>query len=181
VKHAHPDRQVRVFYMDEARFGQQGTLTKMWAAKGSRPTAVKQTKYEWVYLYAAVDPVTGDAPALLLRHVDTDHMNAFLGVLSASLGPDEHAVLIMDNAGWHRSGGLKMPANVTPLFLPPYSPELNPVERLWAYLKSHYLSNRAFADYDALLAAGVDAWNALTKDLLKSICHAAWLSPGNHA
>ena len=179
MRRERPDKKVRIFLMDEARFGQQGTLTKMWGLRGSRPTAVKQTKYEWVYLYGAVDPQTGDAAAALLPHVNTECMNAFLEVLSESLGVDDHAVLVMDNAGWHHAKALKMPANITPLFLPPYSPELNPIERLWAYLKSHYLSNRAYEGYEALLDAGVHAWNLLTKDLLKSICATSWLTPDN--
>lgn len=177
MRRAHPDKTVRVFLMDESRFGQQGTLTKMWALRNSRPTAVKQTRYEWVYLYGAVDPLSGDTTALLMRHVDTDHMNAFLGVFSASLGPDEHAVLVMDNAGWHHAKRLKMPDNVTPLYLPPYSPELNPIERLWGYLKSHYLSNRAYQTYEALLDAGTKAWNSLTNELVASICATSWLTP----
>lgn len=162
--------------MDEARFGQQGTLTRVWAERNSRPTAVKQTRYEWVYLYGAVDPLTGDATALLMRHVDTDHMNVFLEVFSRSLAPDEHAVLVMDNAGWHHAKRLRMPENVTPLYLPPYSPELNPVERLWAYLKSHHFSNRVYESYESLLDAGVDAWNALTKELIASICSTSWIN-----
>ena len=163
--------------MDEARFGQQGTLTNVWAPRNSRPVAVKQTKYEWVYLYGAVDPLTGDATALLLRHVNTAHMNAFLEVFSESLGDDEHAVLVMDNAGWHHANELKMPENVTPMFLPPHSPELNPIERLWAYLKSHFLSNRAYEDYQAILDAGVDAWNRLTPELLRNVCATSWITP----
>ena len=167
--------------MDEARVGQQGTLTNVWAPRGSRPTAVKQTKYEWVYVYGAVDPITGDSSALLLRHVDTAHMNAFLGVLAQSVAVDEHIVLVMDNAGWHHSKDLRMPANITPLFLPPYSPELNPIERLWAYLKSHYLSNRAFADYAALLDAGCEAWTSLTHAIIRSVCATSWIMPGDQA
>lgn len=179
MRREHPDKKVRIFLMDEARFGQQGTLTKMWALRGSRPTSVKQTKYEWVYLYGAVDPQSGGSAAALLPHVNTECMNAFLEVLSESLGPVDHAVLVMDNAGWHHSKGLAMPPNITTLFLPPYSPELNPIERLWAYLKSHYLSNRAYEGYQALLDAGVEAWNALTSDLLRSICATSWITPEN--
>jgi transposase len=163
--------------MDEGRFGQQGTLTRKWAPRGSRPVAVKQTRYEWVYCYAAVNPLSGDAVALLLRHVDTRHMNEFLRVFSEHLGPDEHAVLILDNAGWHRSHELIVPENVTLLFLPPYSPELNPVERLWAYLKSHFFSNTAHADYQALLDAGCHAWDHLSPALLGSLCSLSWLTP----
>ena len=165
--------------MDEARFGQQGTLTTQWAEKGSRPTAVKQTKYEWVYLYAAVDPLIGDSSALLAPHVNIGTMEAFLQILSTEVSADDHLVLVLDQAGWHTSPNLTVPANITLLFLPPYSPELNTIERVWAYVKSHYLSNRTYADYDALLQAGTDAYRALTPDLLRSICATSWLTPEN--
>ncbi|QOV90673.1 transposase [Humisphaera borealis] len=82
--------------MDEARFGQQGTLTDVWAKRGSRPTAVRQTRYEWCYLYAAVEPATGESAALVAPNVDTGTMNAFLEILEAERKPDEHFVLIMD-------------------------------------------------------------------------------------
>lgn len=161
--------------MDEARIGQQGTLTRVWAPRGSRPTAVKQTRYEWVYLYAAVEPATGESVALLAPNVDTGTMNAFLRMLSAELKSMEHAVLILDQAGWHRSRTLDVPDNITCLLLPPYSPELNPVENLWHHLRSHYLSNRAYADYDALVDAGTAAWRTLTPEVFRSICRCAYL------
>ena len=82
VKNQHPGRTVELWFQYEARFGQQGTLTKVWAAKGSRPTAVKQTEYEWVYLFAAVNPVTGESSALLAPTVNTDLMNAHLKLIS---------------------------------------------------------------------------------------------------
>lgn len=179
MKHAHARKNVRVFCMDEARFGQQGTLTTMWAEKGSRPTAIRQTRYEWVYLYAAVDPLRGHSSALLARHVNIATMEAFLEILSREVRPDDHVVLVLDQAGWHTSGRLHVPENITLLFVPPYSPELNPIERLWAYMKSHYLSNRRYADYEALLDAGTDAYRALTPELLQSICSTRWLMPGN--
>lgn len=167
---------LRVFFMDEARFGQQGTTTRMWAPRGSRPTAVKQTRYEWVYLYAAVEPATGASVALQAPLVNTGTMNVFLTMLSKELGPQDHAVLIMDQAGWHKSRTLEIPENITTLLLPPYSPELNPVERLWAYLRSHYLSNRAFDDYRHLLDAGAAAWQELAPETLKSVCACTYLS-----
>jgi transposase len=168
---------VRVFFMDEARFGQQGTTTRVWAKTGSRPTALKQTRYEWVYLFAAVEPATGSSVALQAPHVDTGTMNVFLGMLSGVLGPREHAVLIMDQAGWHKARKLVVPANITILYLPPYSPELNPVERLWGYIRSHYLSNRVFDDYQHLLDAGADAWQQLTPETLRSVCACPYLMP----
>jgi transposase len=163
--------------MDEARFGQQGTLTRMWAPRGSRPAAVKQTRYEWVYLYAAVEPATGHSVALQAPSVNAATFNIFLHMLSQELKPGDHAVLILDQAGWHKARTLNLPDNITILFLPPYSPELNPVERLWAYLRQHYLANRAYDGYQHLLDAGAEAWQQLTPELLRSVCACAYLSP----
>ena len=168
--------RVRVWFMDEARFGQQGTITDVWAKKGSRPTAVRQTRYEWCYLYAAVEPATGESAALLAPNVNTGTMNAFLEILDAERKPDEHVVLIMDQAGWHKSKTLELPEGITALLLPPYSPELNPVENLWHDLRSHYLSNRAYEDYDALLAAGTDAYRKLTPAILRTLCACPYLT-----
>jgi hypothetical protein len=80
--------------MDEARFGQQGTLKRVWAPKGSRPTAVEQTRYEWVYLYAAVEPATGASVALQASHVNTGTMSAFLGILARELDEGDHAIVV---------------------------------------------------------------------------------------
>lgn len=168
-------KRVRVFFMDEARFGQQGTLTRVWARRGSRPTTVKQTRYEWVYLYGAVEPETGESIGWLAPYVNTAEFNRYLRVVSERLGPDEHAVLIMDQAGWHVSGRVERPENIWILFLPPYSPELNPIENLWGYLKSHYLSNRAYRDYEHLLEAGTDAWNAPDAETIRSVCRCTYL------
>ena len=167
--------RTRVFCLDEARLGQQGTLTRVWAPRGSRPAAVKQTRYEWVYLYAAVEPATGESVALLAPNVDTGTFNVFLRMLAAAVRPGEHVVLVMDRAGWHRSKALRLPPCVTVLLLPPYSPELNPAENLWHYLRSHHLSNRAYDDYDHLLDAGTAAWRALTPEVIKSVCACPYL------
>ncbi len=175
IRRDHPTKTVEVWFQDEARFGQQGTLTKVWAQRGSRPTAIKQTQYEWVCLFAAVNPVTGASSAMIAPTVNTDYMNQHLRFIAREAGPDVHVVPVLDQAGWHVAKALKVPTNITLLHPPPYSPELNPVERIWAYLKSHYLSNRVFADYDNLLAASRDAWNALTPAQLQSLCHTDWI------
>lgn len=169
--------RVRLFFMDEARFGQQGTTTRVWARTNSRPTVLRQTRYEWVYLYAAVEPATGESVALLAPNVNTGTFNVFLSMLSEELGPGEQAVLIMDQAGWHKSKGVRLPDNITALLLPPYSPELNPVENLWHYLRSHYLANRAYRNYDHLLEAGAQAYRSLTHDTVKSVCRCDYINP----
>lgn len=174
---AHPAKRLEVWFQDEARIGQQGTLTNVWAERGSRPTAVKQTEYDWCYLFAAVNPRTGASSALITPTVNTAYMNKHLRFISREAGDDAHVVLVLDGAGWHTSGGLQVPSNITLLHLPPYSPELNPVERVWAYLRSHYLSNRAYADYDELMSVTTASWNGLDAEQLKSICATAWLTP----
>ena len=172
---------MQVWFQEEARIGQQGTLTRCWGLTGSRPTAVRQTEYEWVYLFGAVNPQTGGSSALLAPTVNAAYMNHHLRFISEQVGADVHVLLVLDRAGWHVAKALEVPANMTLLYLPPYSPELNPVERLWAYLRSHYLSNRAYRDYDDLLTASGTAWNQLTPEHLCSIGRTEWLPRTNQS
>lgn len=175
LKAGHPDRPLEWWFQDEARLGQQGTLTAVWAETGSRPEAVKQTEYDWVYLYAAVNPLTGASSAMLAPTVNTAYMNEHLKFISRQVAPGAHAILVLDQAGWHVAKALQVPKNITLLHLPPYSPELNPVERVWAYLRSHYLSNRVFKSYEELFEIVKASWNCLDEERLKSICHTAWV------
>jgi len=174
---AHPRQHLRIFCQDEARFGQQGTTTNVWAPKGSRPDAIRQTEYEYLWVLGAVCPETGRAEGLLSPRLNTDVVNIFLEEFSRALPCDEHAVMIWDGAGYHTSKKLRVPANITLLPLPPYSPELNPIENLWHYLKSHYLSNRAYEDYSALEDATLGAWQTavLNPELMKTVCAAPYL------
>jgi len=165
-----------VWFQDEARFGQQGTITRVWALRGSRPWAVRQTKYEWLYVIGAVCPQTSQSVGLLSPTINTDMMNAFFEQFAAEVSPDIHVVMVWDQAGFHTSKKLKVPANVTIVPLPPYSPELNPVENLWHYLRSHYWANRIYADYDALRYAAIDAWHkaVLNPAIIQSVCRASY-------
>lgn len=174
MKAAHPDQPLEWWFQDEARIGQQGTLTNVWAETGSRPQRIRQTEYEWVYVYAAVNAVTGASSAMLAPNVNTHYMNAHLKFISAQVALGSHAILVLDQAGWHVAKALEVPHNLTLLHLPPYSPELNPVERVWGYMRSHYLSNRVFKDYSELFEVTSRAWNRLEQERLKSICHTAW-------
>ncbi|MBN2270487.1 MAG: transposase [Sedimentisphaerales bacterium] len=87
---------------------------------------------------------------------------------------------MLDQAGWHTAKALRIPENISLLYLPPYGPELNAVERLWGYLKIHYLSNRAYADYDDLLSACRDAWNRITPDQFCTIFCSEWAMRENY-
>ena len=174
---AHPTQRLRVYVQDESRFGQQGTTTHVWAKTGSRPTAIRQTEYEYLWVLGAVCPETGHAEGLLSPQLNTKIVNEFLAQFARTIPVDEHAVMLWDGAGFHVSKQLRVPDNVTIVTLPAYSPELNPIENLWHYLKSHYWSNRAYEDYDALEEAAIDAWQkaALDADLMKTVCAAHYL------
>jgi transposase len=167
-------RRVEVWFQDEARIGQQGTLTNVWAERGSRPTAVQQTEYEWCYLWAAVHPESGRSSSMITPTVNTELMNQHLKFISEEAGPDVQVVLVLDNAGWHVSKSLVVPENVMLMPLPPYAPELNPIERVWAYLRSHYLSNRVYKDYDELFEKTKTAWLGLDETRLASITETQW-------
>ena len=108
-------------------------------------------------------------------------MQTFVDGLAAHIKSDEHAILVLDNAGWHRAKNLNWPANVTPLFLPPYSPELNSAEHLWQWLRSQHLSNQVFNDAQDLLRKTNAAWLQLTPERIKSLCHSSWIVRANQA
>jgi transposase len=142
--------------------GQQGTLTRLWARKGTRPRAPKDCPYAWACLFGAVCPARATAAALVMPHANTEAMNAHLAEISRHVAPGAHALLVLDGAGRHSSKDLIIPDNITCMPLPPYSPELNPVGNLWQYLRQNHLANRVFDSYDAIVDVCCTAWNSLT-------------------
>ena len=118
-----------IWFQDEARVGQQGTLTRIWAERGTRPRAPRDTRYIWSYIFGAVCPERAEAAALIMPHADTQAMSAHLAEIAKTVASGAHALLILDGAGWHGSAELEVPDNITLLKLPPYSPELNPMEK----------------------------------------------------
>ena len=149
----------------------------MWAKKGSRPSALRQTEYEYLWVLGAVCPETGHAEGLLSPQLNTKIINIFLQQFSQTIPAEEHGVMVWDGAGFHTSKQLKVPDHVTLVQLPAYSPELNPIENLWHYLKRHFWSNRAYQDYDALEEAAMAAWQraVLDTELMKTVCAAPYL------
>ncbi len=134
----------------------------MWAERGSRPSAPRDQRYAWAYLFGAICPARGTGAALVLPFANAEMMNLHLAEISASVTAGAHAVLTIDGAGWHQTGDkLCVPDNMTLLHLPPYSPELNPVENVWAFLRGNKLSNRVFNNYEAIVDACCAAWNWL--------------------
>jgi len=115
----------------------------------------------WTYIFGAICPKKGKGAGLVLPYCDTGAMQEHLAEISQAVDPGAHAVLILDQAGWHVTPKLKVPENITLMFLPPRSPELNPVENVWQFMRDNWLSNRVFRDYDDIVDQCCRAWNRL--------------------
>ena len=168
---------IEVWFQDEARVGQQGTLTHVWAQTGSRPRAPKDLRTEWAYLFGAVCAERGVGAGLVMPHCDAEAMTLHLAEISRAVVTGAHAVVVLDGAGWHQTGGrLKVPHNISLVHLPPYSPELNPVETVWQYLRANKLSNSVFDSHDTIVDRCCTAWNWLmdAPDRIRSIAAAPW-------
>ncbi len=152
-------------------------MTRIWAERGTRPRAPRDQRYDWAYLFGAVCPARDCGAALVLPHADGEAMNLHLAEIGRNVTPGSHAVVLLDGAGWHQTGGkLQIPENISLLHLPPYSPELNPVENVWQFLRQNQLSNRVFDSYDAIVDACSHAWNALSGEpgRIRSITTRPW-------
>jgi hypothetical protein len=169
-------KALEIWFQDEARMGQKGTLTRVWARKGSRPRGPRDTRYDSAYIFGAVCPERAVATALVMPLANTEAMNLHLEEISRAVTYGAHAVLVFDGAGWHKSAALEIPDNITTIRLPGYSPELNPTENIWEYLRGNYLAFRVLDDYDAIVDTCCDAWNDLlaTPERIASITRRSW-------
>ncbi len=138
---------------------------------------MKQTRYDWVYVLGAACPTSGKTAGLISPYLNTDVVNAFFDQMAQEIDDGVHVVMIWDQAGYHTSGKLKVPDNITPIALPPYSPQLNPIETLWHYLRSHHWANRTYNDYDDLRHAACDAWQNVCLDpqTIKTVCNVNYI------
>ena len=153
--------EIELWWQDEARIGQKNKLTRRWARRGTRPRAPRDQRTEWAYIFGAICPAKGKGAGLVMPWCDTDAMAAHLIEISAAVDPGAHAVLIVDQAGWHLTPKLAIPDNITVLALPPRSPELNPVENVWQFMRDNWLSNRIFKSHEDIVALCCQAWNNL--------------------
>jgi len=125
------------------------------------PAPAGRPAYESAYLFGAICPARGAGAALALPFADTEGMQLHLNEISRTVAKGAHAVLLLDRAGWHTTGHLVVPKNLTLIFLPSRAPELNPVENVWLYLRQNWLSNRVFDTYEAIVEAACEAWRRL--------------------
>ncbi len=163
-----------MFFFDEGRFGLKPNLGRHWARRGHRPVSVVQPGYQNFYLYSAVAPHTGEVFTLFLPWVNTEMMNLYLRELAAAYA-DSEILIIWDQAGWHCSKGLRLPENIRCEVLPPYSPELNPTERLWQWLRRHATRNRTFDNEQALMDHLAETLRELVPARIASLCRVSYL------
>jgi hypothetical protein len=166
-----------VWFQDEARIGNKGRVCYRWWQKGERAPGVRQQGFRWTYIFSAIQPLTGDDVTLVLPSVGTDTMQLFLDHFASQLADNVHAVMVVDGAGWHDHRALGVPANVTLVTLPAYSPELNPVERVWLYLREKGLSMRVLDSVEAIIEACCKAWNRLVAETgrIASLVQYPWI------
>ena len=151
-----------MWFQDEARIGQKNGLVRQWARRGTRPRQPADQRYQSAYLFGAICPARGVGAALAMPFANTQAMQAHLDEIGRTVARGAHAVLLLDRAGWHTTEKLTIPNNLTMILLPSRSPELNPVENIWQFLRANWLSNRVFETYDEIIAAACEAWNKLT-------------------
>ncbi len=162
-------------FQDEARFGRISDTRRCWCPKPARPLCLGMVTREYTYAYGAVS-TDGEFDSLILPHVNGDMMQIFLDEV-ASRHPKDRIIMILDGAGWHSSGLLSVPRNMKLLPLPPYAPELNPMEHLWDDLREKSFHNRVFESIDALenhLEASLRHMES-DKDRIRSIVAWPWI------
>ena len=152
---------IEIWFQDEARVGQKNKITRRWAKRGTRPSAPHDQRTTSTYIFGAICPALGKGAALVLPSCNTDAMNLHLVEISRTVAPGAHAVMLVDQAGWHMTDALIIPDNISIIPLPAKCPELNPVENIWQFMRDNWLSNRVFKSYDEIVDQCCDAWNKL--------------------
>ena len=143
--------------------GQKNKITRRWAKRGTRPSAPRDQRTQSASIFGAICPDQGKAAGLVLPRCTSEAMSLHLAEIAQAVAPGAHAVVLLDQAGWHQSKRLVVPHNITLLPLPAKAPELNPVENVWQFLRENGLSNRIFTSYTDILDHCCAAWNKLTE------------------
>lgn len=165
IQNQHPDASVEVWAEDEHRIGLKPILRRVWCKKGQRPIVTVQHRYKWAYLYGFVSPQSGETFWLVLPRVNLEVWNVVLAEFAAAVGAsaNKRVVLVIDQAGWHSSKQVQLPEGIDVVFLPAYSPELQPAERLWS-LSNEALVNKHFADLEELIEAQAERCRQLSEN-----------------
>lgn len=167
---------VDVWFQDEARVGQRGTLSRIWTEKGSRTRLVRQQQFESAYIFGAVCPGRDESVGLVMPYANTHAMLIHLEHISAKIPKGRHGVIVLDKAAWHTTKKLQKFSNLSILPLPAASPELNPTEQVWEGMRDEYLANRCYENYEEIVDVCCESWNAFTDqpNKIKQLCTRSW-------
>ncbi|BBH54080.1 IS630 family transposase [Fluviispira sanaruensis] len=169
VKREHPDKKVIQYFQDETRFGQKTITSGIWSPKGVRPEYKNENGFLNSWIYGAINTETGKRFGLVLPTLNSENMQIFLNAFSRKIKRSKHVLMILNGSRAHNNCKIVVPKNIALHFLPPYSPQLNHIERLWSYLKRNHLSFKLYEKIDDIIQAESDAWNKLTDKIVKSI------------
>jgi putative transposase len=169
---SNPNKEV--FFFDESRFGTHSKIGHGWFKKGSRTAVNVKLGFENFYVYSAVCPGTGEDYTLIFPNADSDCLNAYLDEFSHYIG-DKEVMFILDGAGWHKANKLKVPQNIELVFLPPYSPELNPVERFWQFIKDNTIKNQVYKTLKGIEDEVSYFLKGITNEITASVCRVEYL------
>ena len=161
-------------FQDEAGFGRINKPKYCWCQKGIRPSVPCHHIREYRYAYGAVEPKTGDSFFLIMPYCNTDCMNLFLQELSKAFANDV-IVLACDGARWHKSKTIQIPDNIVMVFIPPYTPEMNPIEQVWREIRTRGFKNEVFQTLEDVINRLCKTIRSLTKDVIRSITGRDWI------
>ena len=161
-------------FQDEAGFGRINKPKYCWCPKGVRPSVPCHHIREYRYAYGAVDPISGDSCFLVMPKCNTVCMNVFLKELSATY-PQDKIILCCDGASWHKSVILQVPDNIQIIFIPPYTPEMNPIEQIWKEIRKMGFGNEIFSSLDKVVDRLCETIRSLTADIIKSVTARSWI------
>lgn len=152
-------------------------MAHRWWTKGQRAPGLCDRRFTWTYIFSAVHPATGRDFTYVMPRANANVMQLWLDAFAETVPDTAHVVMVLDGAGWHDARALNVPPCITLVPLPPYSPELNPVERIWLYLRERYLSFHVLDTYQDIEHACCNAWNNLTEqpDRIRSLCDYPWI------
>lgn len=166
--------KMRLMFMDESIFGRITNVRSCWCPKGVRPTVSSLKTREFVYAYGSIDPITGDSSFIVAGGCNTEWTNLYLEALSNKF-PSDYIVLCTDNASWHKSKDLIIPNNIELFFIPPATPEMNPIEQIWEELKEKDFDNRFFKTLSKVVDQLCISINNLTTETIISITGRDWI------
>jgi transposase, ISSpnII len=174
TKIGNPDKTVRLLFEDEASFGRINKPKCCWCNNKFRPCVPSHHIREYRYAFGAVEPLTGERFFLVMPNCNTNNMSIFLKELSKTYSEDI-MILVCDGAAWHKSKNLEISGNIIITHIPPYTPEMNPIEQIWKQIRQMGFGNKIFRTLKAVVDRLCDTINLLTDELVKSITLREWI------